>query len=72
MHEPSVLYTRDAHCEGTEPLRDAFHGREAKLGPEHPHTVGSLRELVRLYESWPQPDEAAKWQAKLPEPAQVE
>ena len=32
---------------------------------DHPHTLDSLRELVRLYESWERPDEAAKWQAKL-------
>jgi len=44
----------------------AFHGREAKLGPEHLHTIDSLRELVRLYECWRKPDEAEKWRAKLP------
>ena len=46
-------------------LLEAFHGRKARLGPDHPHTLDSLRELVNLYESWPKPDEAAKWQAKL-------
>ncbi len=46
-------------------LLEAFHGRKTKLGPEHPHTIDSLRELVRLYESWDSPDEAAKWRVKL-------
>jgi len=36
------------------------------LGPEHPHTVESLNHLVRLYESWSKPEEAAKWRARLP------
>ncbi len=53
-------------------LLDAFNGREAKLGPKHPHTIDSLRELVRLYESWDKPDEAATWRAKLPQRADAE
>ena len=45
---------------------DALHGREAKLGPEHSHTIESLKQLVTLYESWDRPSEAATWRAKLP------
>jgi serine/threonine protein kinase/tetratricopeptide (TPR) repeat protein len=68
MHELGVLYIRQACYEEAEPLLlEAFHGREAKLGPAHPHTLDSLKQLVSLYESWPKPDEAAKWRAKLPE-----
>ena len=66
MHELGVLYLQQARCEDAERLLlDAYHGREAQLGPEHPHTVESLNELVTLYESWPKPDEAAKWRARL-------
>ena len=36
------------------------------LGPAHPHTLNSLRELVHLYESRNKPDEAAKWRTRLP------
>jgi hypothetical protein len=32
---------------------------------EQPCTRDPLRELVRLYESWPKPEEAEKWRAKL-------
>jgi hypothetical protein len=32
-------------------LPDALDGREAKLGPEHPHTIDTPRELANLYES---------------------
>ena len=46
-------------------LLDAFHGRKPKLGPEHRHTIDSLRELARLYELWNKPDEAARWRTKL-------
>jgi serine/threonine protein kinase len=57
---PPVSQDKDSHITATEA------GREAKLGPEHPHTIDSLRELVRLYESWGKADEAEKWRAKLP------
>jgi len=67
MHELGVLYIRQARYEDAEPLLlETYNGREAKLGPDHPHTLDSLRELVNLYESWPKPDEAAKWRTKRP------
>jgi hypothetical protein len=66
MHELAVLDMRQARWDDAEPLlSDAFHGRETKLGPKHPHTIESLRQLVTLYESWLKPDEAAEWRAEL-------
>ena len=66
MHELALLYiAKEDHEQAAPLLLDAFHGREEKLGPKHPHTIDSLHELVNLYESWPKPDEAAKWRAKL-------
>jgi len=47
-------------------------GRTTKRGPEHPHTLDSLREIVNLYEPWNKPDEAAQWRAKLPQVGDVE
>jgi non-specific serine/threonine protein kinase/serine/threonine-protein kinase len=68
MHELGVLYVaKEEYGEAEQPLLEAFHGREAKLGPDHPDTIESLEQLVNLYESWPKPDEAAKWRAKLPQ-----
>ena len=59
-------YMEHARYADAEPLLlEAFHGRETKLGPEHPHTVESLKQLVTLYESWNKPDEAARWRANL-------
>jgi non-specific serine/threonine protein kinase/serine/threonine-protein kinase len=73
VHELGVLHIRQSRHEDAEPLLlAAFHGRQTKLGPEHPHTIASLNELVRLYESWPKPDEAEKWRAKLPQRETVE
>jgi len=67
IHELSVLCVAQEDCDKAEPLLlQALHGRETKLGPDHPHTTDSLRELVRLYEVWNKPGEAAKWRAKLP------
>jgi serine/threonine protein kinase len=68
MHELAVLYISQTRYEVAEPLLlDAFHGREAKLGRGHPYTIESLGQLVTLYESWPKPDQAAKWRARLPQ-----
>jgi hypothetical protein len=47
-------------------LLDAFKGRTSKLGSRHPHTIESLNELMRLYESWGKPGKAEEWRAKLP------
>jgi hypothetical protein len=44
----------------------------AKLDPEHPHTIESLKQLVTHYESWPKADEAERWRAKLPQTEAVE
>jgi len=61
-----MLYMAQSQLTEAEPrLRRAFHGREARLGPEHPDTIDSLRGLVHLYEAWDKPEEAAKWRAKL-------
>ena len=58
---------RQARYEDAEPLLlEAYHGREAKLGPEHPHTIDSLNQFVSLYEAWDKPDEAEKWRTRLP------
>lgn len=66
--EVSVLRRQQQPCGAAEPLLlDAFGGRETKLSPDHPRAVDSLKQLVTLYEPWPKPDEAAKWQAKLPQ-----
>ncbi|UCD49548.1 MAG: hypothetical protein JSW27_18695, partial [Phycisphaerales bacterium] len=53
-------------------LLEAFHGRETKLGPEHPHTIESVRELVDLYDSWNKAEEAKKWRAKLRQTEAIE
>jgi hypothetical protein len=65
-HELGVLYMAQSQfAEAELRLLEAFHGRKAKLGPEHPDAVESLKQLVTLYDSWPKPDEAEKWRAKL-------
>ena len=35
------------------------------LGDDHRSTINSIRSLVRLYEAWGKPDEAAKWRKLL-------
>jgi hypothetical protein len=73
MHELAVLYKEQARYEDAEPLLlEAFHGRETKLGPKHPHAIESLNQLVSLYESWNKAEEATKWRAKLPQLKDVE
>ncbi len=33
-------------------LIEAYKGRTSKLGPEHPHTLDSLKNLIELCEAW--------------------
>jgi len=54
------------HEDAERLLQEALKGREAKLGPQHPNTIRSLKQLVTLYESWGKPDEAANWRVRLP------
>lgn len=62
----AMMYGEQARYDDTKRLLlAAFHSREARLGPQHPHTIESSKQLVTLYESWGKPDEAEKWRAKL-------
>ena len=54
------------HEDAERLLQEALKGREAKLGPQHPNTIRSLKQLVTLYESWSKRHETAQWRAKLP------
>ena len=72
-HDLGLLCKERGDYEKAEPLLlEAYNGSQARLGPDHPHTIGSLRTLVHLYESWNKPDEAAQWRAKLPQVGDVE
>ncbi|MHC4519870.1 MAG: tetratricopeptide repeat protein [Planctomycetota bacterium] len=66
VHELGMLHVaQEDYSQAERLLLAAFQGRETKLGAEHPHTIDSLNQLVNLYESWPKPDEAAAYRAKL-------
>jgi hypothetical protein len=54
------------HDEAEQLLLDAFNGRTTKLGPEHPHTIESIKNLIGLYEAWDKPEKAEEWRGKLP------
>ena len=45
---------------------EAVEGRIQKLGPQHPHTQESIKNLIELYEACDKPEKAAQWRAKLP------
>jgi tetratricopeptide (TPR) repeat protein len=60
------VYREQGRYEKAAPLLlDVYNKRQTNLGREHPTTVGSLKQLISLYESWDKPDEAAQWRAKL-------
>ena len=66
-------YVEQARYEDSERLlKETLKGRKTKLGPDHPHTIESVKQLATLYESWPKPEEAEKWRANLPETKAVE
>ena len=73
MHNLAVAYIAlGRHAEALKLEEETLALQKAKLGPDHPHTIDSLRELVNLYESWPKPNEAEKWRAKLPQTEALE
>jgi len=67
VHQLGVLRTRQSRYEDAEHLfLEAYQGREVRPGAAHPRTIDSLNELVRLYQAWGQPEEAARWRARRP------
>jgi hypothetical protein len=44
----------------------AIEGRRLKLGENHPHTIKSIKKLIKLYEACNKPEKADQWRAKLP------
>ena len=67
MYEVALVHLARGDYDRAEPLLlDACNGRDARLGPEHPRTIDSLNELVRLYEAWGKPGEASRWRARRP------
>ena len=44
---------------------------ESPRPPAAQRVTAALRRLVALYQSWENPAEAAKWRARLPQPAEV-
>jgi tetratricopeptide (TPR) repeat protein len=62
------VYAAQGRYDEAEPLlTKAYNGRISKLGPEHPHTLESLNNLIELYEAWEKPERAEEWRAKLPQ-----
>ena len=46
-------------------LLEAIEDRTEKLGPQHPHTLASIKNLIDLYEIWGKRKEAEEWREKL-------
>jgi serine/threonine protein kinase/tetratricopeptide (TPR) repeat protein len=62
------LYVEQARYGEAEPLlQQQFQSRVEQFGPQHPHTLESLNNLITLYEAWNKPEEAEEWRTKLPE-----
>lgn len=60
------LYIELARYGEAEPiLLQEFQRRENQFGPEHPHTIDMLNQVVSLYEAWGKPEVAEEWRAKL-------
>jgi len=66
MHEIGVLYLEQGqYNEAEAKLNEAYKGRIIKLGPQHPHSIESLKQLIELYEALGKPDEVKKWRVSL-------
>jgi hypothetical protein len=44
-----------------------FQRRKNQFGPEHPHNIDMLNQLVSFYEAWGKPEKAEECRAKLPQ-----
>jgi hypothetical protein len=44
--------------------RAHINGRRLKLGEKHPHTLGSMNNLIELYEAWGKPELAEQWRGR--------
>jgi tetratricopeptide (TPR) repeat protein/predicted Ser/Thr protein kinase len=47
-------------------LLGCYQRLSESMGAEHFRTRGAVDDLVKLYEAWGKPDQAAEWRAKLP------
>ena len=54
------------HAEAEPLLVKALEGQRRVLGEEHPRTLESMNNLIKLYEAWGKPEQAEEWRAKLP------
>ncbi|MCP4248125.1 MAG: hypothetical protein GY778_13860, partial [bacterium] len=54
------------HGDAESALLEAHAILDAARGPSHPVTVAAIKELIKLYEQWDNPEKAAAWRAKLP------
>jgi len=60
------LYLEQARYGEAEPLLlQEFERRENLFGPEHPHTIDVLDQLVSLYEAWNKSEKTTEWRTKL-------
>jgi serine/threonine protein kinase/tetratricopeptide (TPR) repeat protein len=67
MHNLGAMYGKQRRYDEAEELlvKTAEAGIRV-LGAGHPNTLGTINILIELYELWGKPEEAKKWQAKLP------
>jgi len=56
------------YVEAEEELLAVHKRMHDRRGPQHHFTQMAIRSLVDLYEAWGKPEQAARWQAKLPAP----
>ncbi len=47
------------------PLLASFEGLQASYGDDHRRTIDAIRRLIRLYETWGKPAQAAEWTTYL-------
>ena len=67
-----VWHNPGRHNQAETMVLGAFADCACELGPEHPHTLDSLKNLIDLYEAWGKPEKAEEWRAKLPQKKAVE
>ena len=63
-----LMYDLKRYAEAEAALLEAHELLAAAFGANHDRATSVGRSIVKLYDAWGKPDEAAEWRAKLPEP----
>ena len=61
-----ILRAQERYAEAEQILLDVYQRLETKRGSAHKYTQEAGRDLIKLYEAWGRPEEAARYRPEVP------